>query len=169
MLYRLLRHIENKQAVRRAILGGAKIGKGCRFLGSHEFGSEPYLIEIKENVTVSSNVTFINHDGGTAVIKRLDPKKYSHVIKYGRIVIEENCFIGSGSIIMPNTHIGANTVIGAGSVVVGNIPANSVAVGVPAKVVKSIQDYAEKCLKETPNYSLEEYNAHKKATVQKLY
>ncbi len=169
MLYRLLRKIENKEAVRRAIRGGAKIGSNCRFLGSHDFGSEPYLISIGSNVTVSSNVTFINHDGGTAVIKRMDEKRYSKVIKYGRIIIDENCFIGSGTIIMPNVHIGRNCVIGAGSIVTKDIPDNSVAVGSPARVVKTIEEYAEKCLNATPEYSTEEYSINKKQVVQRLY
>ena len=118
---------------------------------------------------MSSNVTFINHDGGTAVIKRIDEKLYSKVIKYGRIIIDENCFIGSGTIIMPNVHIGKNCVIGAGSIVTKDIPDNSVAVGSPARVVKTIEEYAEKCLHATPEYSAEDYIIDKKQVVQRLY
>lgn len=144
------------------------VGEGCRFLGSHNFGSEPYLIKIGNYVTVSSDVIFVNHDGGTAVAKRLDPQAFGDILKFGRITIGDNCFIGTGSIIMPGVTIGNNTVIGAGSVVTKDIPANSVAAGVPARVVKSIKLYAEKCLEATPVYDKAAYQKDKKATVIKM-
>lgn len=47
------------------------------------------------------------------------------------------CFIGAKSIIMPGVRIGDHCIIGSGSVVTSNIPSNSVAVGNPARVIKS--------------------------------
>jgi len=52
--------------------------------------------------------------------------------------------IGTNTILMPNTSIGDNCVIGAGSVVTKPIPSNSVAAGVPARVICSIETYYEK-------------------------
>ncbi len=54
--------------------------------------------------------------------------------------IGNGVWIGSGSIILPGVTIGDNAVIGAGSVVTKDIPANIVAVGSPARVIKSIYD-----------------------------
>ena len=54
------------------------------------------------------------------------------------VIIEDNCWIGAGVIICPGVHIGENRVIGAGSVVVHDIPANSVAAGNPCKVIRKI-------------------------------
>ena len=54
------------------------------------------------------------------------------------VTIEDNCWIGAGTTICPGVHIGENSVIGAGSVVVHDIPANSVAVGNPCKVIREI-------------------------------
>lgn len=54
------------------------------------------------------------------------------------VTIEDNCWIGSGTTICPGVHIGENSVIRAGSVVVHDIPANSVAVGNPCKVIREI-------------------------------
>ena len=52
--------------------------------------------------------------------------------------IGKNVWIGSNSTICPGVTIGDNAVIGAGSVVTKDVPENMVAVGVPAKVIKSI-------------------------------
>ena len=64
--------------------------------------------------------------------------------KFGKIVIEDNVHIGWDTIIMPGVTIGKNSIIGCGSVVTKSIPDNSVAVGVPAKVIESIDEYYEK-------------------------
>ena len=57
--------------------------------------------------------------------------------KEGKVVLKENCRIGSHSVIMPGVTVGENTVVGAMSFVNCDIPNNCVAVGVPAKVIKS--------------------------------
>lgn len=54
------------------------------------------------------------------------------------VTIEDNCWIGAGTTICPGVRIGENSVIGAGSVVVKDIPANSVAVGNPCRVIRPI-------------------------------
>ncbi|WP_138495852.1 sugar O-acetyltransferase [Paenibacillus pinistramenti] len=57
------------------------------------------------------------------------------------VIIEDNCWIGAGSIICPGVTIGENCVIGAGSVVTKDIPANSVAVGNPCRVLRTINEH----------------------------
>ena len=60
---------------------------------------------------------------------------------------------------MPGVKIGSNVIIGAGSIVTKDIPDNSVACGVPAKVIETIDDYYEKNKKNidlTKNYTQEE-------------
>ena len=54
--------------------------------------------------------------------------------------IGKNCWIGAGVVIVPGINIGDNTVIGAGSIVTKDIPANSVAVGNPCRVIREIND-----------------------------
>ena len=56
------------------------------------------------------------------------------------MVIGNNVWIGSGANILPGVSIGDNSIIGAGSIVIKDIPANSVAVGIPAKVIKNLDD-----------------------------
>ncbi len=116
---------------------GLKVGKnfskqqGCFIDPSHCF-----LIEIGNNVTFSIRVTLLAHD---ASCKNLI--KYA---KIGKIKIHDNVFIGANSTILPNVEIGENSIIGAGSVVTKNIPPNTIAVGNPAKVIMTTDEYQRK-------------------------
>lgn len=116
---------------------GIKFGDNVRITGKPIFGSEPYLIEIGDDVTITNAVVFHTHDGGVGVFR----KEYPGINVLGKIRVGNNVFIGSNSIIMPNVVIGDNVVIGSGSVVSRNVPSNSLAVGVPAKVIKSLDEY----------------------------
>lgn len=55
------------------------------------------------------------------------------------ITIEDNVWLGSGAIVLPGVTIGENTVVGAGAVVSRDLPANVLAVGNPARVVRTIK------------------------------
>lgn len=57
------------------------------------------------------------------------------------VTIEDNCWIGAGTTICPGVTIGEDSVIGAGSVVVHDIPANSIAVGNPCRVIREINEH----------------------------
>lgn len=118
---------------------GVKIGEGCVIFKNVKFGSEPYLISMGDNVRVTSNVKFITHDGGMWVLRNLH--KLDNADKFGRICIGNNVHIGWDVTIMPGVTIGNNCVIGVGAIVTKDIPDNSVAVGVPARVIQSIDEY----------------------------
>lgn len=62
----------------------------------------------------------------------------------GKIRIGANCFIGTQTIILKNVTIGDNCIIGAGSVVSKSVPSGSVAAGVPARVIETVEEYYEK-------------------------
>jgi acetyltransferase-like isoleucine patch superfamily enzyme len=55
--------------------------------------------------------------------------------KHGQVVLKYNCKIGSHSVVMPGVTIGKNAVVGAMSFVKADVPEDSVAVGVPARVI----------------------------------
>ena len=67
--------------------------------------------------------------------------------KVNEVVVEEEVYIGSNCVILPGVRIGRNSVIGAGSVVTKNIPAFSVAVGNPARVIKHYDTAAQTWIK----------------------
>lgn len=58
--------------------------------------------------------------------------------KNGKVTLKKNCRIGSHSVIMPGVTVGENSVVGAFSFVTKDIPANTLAFGVPAKIIKKL-------------------------------
>lgn len=137
---------------------GATIGKQTRILVD-SLGNEPFLVSIGDHCTISFDVAFITHDGGTWIFR----DKYPMVNKFGAIVIHDNCFIGARAILLPGVEIGPNSVVGAGAIVTRNVPPETVAVGCPAHVVCTVEEYARKCIDQslplTPRASLRQRRA----------
>jgi len=65
---------------------------------------------------------------------------------FGPIIIEDNCVIGENAVLFPNVRIGRNSIIGAGSIVITDIPPNTIAIGVPARPFGSVEKYREKAI-----------------------
>jgi acetyltransferase-like isoleucine patch superfamily enzyme len=126
---------------------GVKLGDNVNFYGMRPgmFSTEPWLISIGNNVHVASEVQFITHDGGTIILRNEVPDlEWTAPISIG-----DNVYIGFRSIIMPGAKIGSRVIIGAGSLVHRNIPNNSVAVGVPAMIVNTVDSYLENMKKKS--------------------
>lgn len=98
--------------------------------------SHCWLIDIGNNVTLAPRVHILAHDAST--------KFALGYTRIGLVNIGNNVFVGASTTILPNVNIGDNVVIGAGSVVSRDIPSNSVAVGNPAKVICSYDEYISK-------------------------
>ena len=126
--------------IAHARLLGVKVGRGSRLIGV-SFSSEPYLVELGDHVS-ATRTRFETHDGGVWTLRQDFPQ----LDVVNRIVVGNNVFLGYGCIVLPGVHIGNNVVVGAGSVVTRDIPDNSVAAGVPARVLGSLSDYREKSL-----------------------
>lgn len=88
---------------------GVDIDGTSRLVDNPNWGSEPYLISIGQHVLISCKVLFVNHDGATWLFR--DTEEYKGVFKYGRIRIDDNCFIGCGVTILLNVHIRSNSIL----------------------------------------------------------
>lgn len=130
----------NKDAMIKA---GAKLGKNVNIVGDIHYSSEPYLITVGDNTTISFECALITHDAATRVIRNL-PDGNKETVIYGTITIGNNCFIGCRTTILPNVKIGNNTIIGACSLVCSDIPDNVVAAGNPCKVICTLDEYRKK-------------------------
>ena len=113
------------------------------YLQPYNFGTEPELISIGDNVCIASGVMFVNHDITSFMLHQMEPEK-RYRTKTGEITIGNNVFIGARSILLYGIHIGNNVVIGAGSIVTKDIPDGVVAVGIPCKPIKSFDEWKEK-------------------------
>ncbi len=122
--------------------------------------SHCWLIDIGNNVTMAPRVHILCHDAST--------KPFLNFTKIGRVSIGDNVFIGAESVVLPGIKIGNNVVIGANSTVTHNIPDNSVAVGSPARVISTLDEYLKK---ETDQMSIapcygEEYTLRKHVSME---
>jgi len=114
-------------------LRGTKIGKNVG-IGHRVYIEEtvPWLVEIGDNVVIGPRTTITAQDGSYHRSNSKNPKLYK------KVIIEDNVYIGAGVNIIRGVTIGKNSIIGAGSVVIHSIPPNSLAVGNPARVIKSV-------------------------------
>lgn len=119
---------------------GVVAGDRVRITGQVNWGSEPYLITIGDDVTITDGVRFITHDGGAALFRDFQPG----LNVYGRITIGDHVFIGSGVTILPGITIGDSVVIGAGAVVTKDVPGGVVIAGNPARVIRPIAEYRDR-------------------------
>lgn len=137
--------------LRDAVRNGMKIGTGVSLVSPYNtnFGSEPYLITLGNHVRISGGVSFFTHDGGTWAFR--NEEKYRDVMKYGRISVGDYTFIGAKATILPGVKIARRCVIGACSLVTKDIPDGMVVGGIPARVICTTEEYAEKCRKSMPD------------------
>lgn len=109
------------------IQSGVKIGKNCR-IQSHSFVCSG--VTMQDGVFVGHNVCFINDKY---------PKAGNKDWKMLPILVKKGASIGTGAVIMAGVTIGENALVGAGSVVLKNVPANTIVVGNPAKFLRRIK------------------------------
>lgn len=124
---------------------GVNMQEGVHLYGRISWGTEPWIITLGNNVHITEGVKFITHDGGTLLFRSAVPDlEITKPIKIGNDV-----YIGNDVIILPGVTIGNKVIIGAGAVISRDIPDNSVAVGVPARVIKTADEYFEKIQRES--------------------
>lgn len=117
---------------------GMSVGNNCNIC-CNIMTTEPYLVSIGNNVTISGDVQLITHDNSVCKIYG-DGRDL-----FGQISICDNCFIGAGCIIMYGVTIPSNCIIGAGSVVSKSLnKSDYIYAGNPIKEICSVEQWVEK-------------------------
>ena len=111
------------------------LGVGCSILPSAKF-IDPDYTWIGDRVCLG-NCTLICHDGS---IEMLYQRFGLRIDRIGPIVLHDDVYVGEGVLLLGGTTIGEGSIIGAGAVVRQKIPAGSVVIGNPAKVVARVED-----------------------------
>ena len=132
---------------------GAKIGENC-YIEIDYLASEPYLVEIGNGVEIAPGVTLITHDGASAIFR----EEFPALRHFGKIVIEDNCFIGARSIITAGVRIGKGSIVAPMSVVLRDVKPGSMVIGNPAIQISTVEKYKERCLKEWESQGLSRFN-----------
>lgn len=95
-------------------------------IGAFTYINAKYGVTVEDEVQIGSHCSIYS-------VSTIDNKQ-------GKVTLKKNCKIGSHSTVLPGVTIGENSIIGAHSLVIEDIPDNVVAFGVPAKVVRRINE-----------------------------
>lgn len=117
---------------------GMKIGSGCNICCNIST-TQPFLVELGNNVTIAGDVLLLTHDN--SISKPLP----NMTDLFGKIVIGNNCFIGTRSLIMPGVFLADNTIVAAGSVVTKSIHTPGIIIGGnPATIIGTVESFVNK-------------------------
>lgn len=97
-------------------------------------------VSIGMDCIIAGHVTIMDHEHGMATDRLL----HGQPLDVGEVEVGDSCFIGEGATILKGVHIGQHAVIGAGAVVTSDIPAYSLAVGVPARPIRRFDQPIER-------------------------
>ncbi|MEH2112040.1 acyltransferase [Nostoc sp.] len=132
-------HLGNRVAIERNVDIGS-LEDTCIQIDEDTFIAPNVSIEGPGNIKIGKHCLIAAHSGIYAnnhnFADPIEPIKYQGVTRKG-IVIEDDCWLGHGVTVLDGVTIGKGSVIGAGAVVNRDIPPFSVAVGIPARVIKN--------------------------------
>lgn len=141
MIVKLLKNALNRfrgeVSTQWLIAHGMKVGKN--FARQTSVILDPHhchLITIGDSVTIAPRAYILCHDASTQM--------FLGRTKTAPVTIGNRVFIGAGAMILPGVSIGDDVIIGAGSLVTKDIPSNSLAIGHPAHVVSTLEEYLQK-------------------------
>lgn len=137
MLKRIIGHIaDDKAFINQPFYCdyGKNITLGRRFFANFNFTVlDEALVKIGDDCFIGPNVSIYTACHSTDPVERNSRREWALPVTIG-----DNVWIGGSVTILPGVTIGDNVTIGAGSVVVHNIPSNTIAVGNPCRVVREI-------------------------------
>jgi len=87
-------------------------------------------------IVIGNNVLIASHAVITSLTHNSNAKMFAETTVKKTVVIENNVWIGASAVILPGVRLGTGCVVGAGAVVTKDVAANSIVVGVPAKVLR---------------------------------
>ncbi len=123
---------------------GVVIGKNLRLFNHNSIRfdtTSPGLIRIGDNVSITADASILTHDFCSSVFRQ---KYHDYVEGRSHVIIGNNVYIGQKAVILRGVTIGDNVIVAAGAVVTKDIPSDSVAAGVPARVICSLDEYYQK-------------------------
>ncbi|KXH67253.1 nodulation protein L [Colletotrichum salicis] len=133
-------HRQNTSMERLFVEGPLLVDYGCNIIfGSRVFANfnltilDISLVTIGDHVLIGPNVSIYTAVHETGMLSRSKGEQYGLLV-----IIEDDCWIGGGSIILAGVTIGSGTIVGAGSVVTQSLPSYSVVVGNPARTIKDV-------------------------------
>ena len=118
------------------------IGKDV-MIQDYKLPYNPDKVFIGNNVRLASDVSLITHDVSYHVLNNYYGTN-SFEEKTGQIVIGDNVFIGSKTIILYDVKIGNNVIVGAGSIVTRDLPSGSVCAGIPCRKIGEFESFCNK-------------------------
>lgn len=137
-------HKDNETFIRYLRHKGIRIGEHCVFRSPETTiidKTRPCLISIGDHVDMNRYFTIMTHDYATSVFLR---KYHDFLNSSGQVTIGNNIYFGVHCTVLKGVTIGDNCVIGACTLVNRDIPANSVAAGIPVRVICSIDEFYAK-------------------------
>lgn len=114
--------------------------------------TRPSLVMIGNNCYLNEHFTLLTHDFVTGVFLNTG---LNFINSSGRVTIGNNVRFGQNVMVLKGVTIGDNCFIGAGSIVTKDIPSNSIAVGIPCKVIMSLEEYYNKRLQKCESEALD--------------
>lgn len=132
---RFLRYLKN---------GGVKIGDNCIIRCPKTAlidMTRPSLISIGNNVDMNRYFQILTHDWSSSVFRN---KYHDFLNSSGKVTIGNNIYFGTNVTVLKGVTIGDNCIIGAHSLVTHDIPSDSVAAGIPCRVICSLDEYFSK-------------------------
>lgn len=137
---------------------GLHIGEGTLILGTLDLGgpgnaaprltigarcmlNTPLFIDLNDRVSIGDDVNIGNHSTliTSTHLVGWRPRRAGQ-LKTGPVVLEDGCWLGAGVTVLPGVTVGRGAVIAAGAVVTADIPPDTLAGGIPARVIKSLPD-----------------------------
>lgn len=142
---------------------GVVIGNNLRLFGYKTIKidiSTPGYLEIGDNVVIAADVTILTHDYTTSVFVHAF---HDYIPGRSKVKIGNNVHVGQRAMILRGVTIGDNCIIGAGAIVTKDIPENTVAAGIPARPLCTLEEYYRK-RKEKVEQEVYEYVQHLRKT-----